>query len=209
MEVIPFIYKDNDDLIANTYIVIDSNNSCVVIDPSCDYDGIVKYITHRQLDCKGVLVTHTHFDHMRGIDRLVKTFNIPVYVEYNDVIGLKDQQYNCAQFCHTNVLVEAEPTIINDKDVIRIINEDIHVIHTPFHSKGSSCFYLKESKLLFTGDTLFRGVIGRTDLPSSCKKEMRNSLLKLMELPDEVKIYPGHGLQSTIGRERELNPFIK
>lgn len=209
MNVIPFIYKDKNELMANCYVIIDDESSCVVVDPSCDYDGIINYIRKNELQCRGILLTHTHFDHIKGVDRLINALHVPLFVSQEDEIGLTDTDYNCSLMCHCQIIIKSQATIIYDGEQLNLLKEPIDVITTPFHTKGSTCYYFKTSGLLFSGDTLFRGCIGRTDLSSSAPRQVKDSLAKLLKLPDETKVFPGHGLQTNIGFERKLNPFLK
>ena len=102
-KVIPFIYEDRDELYANTYVLIDDDNNCVVIDPAKAYDGLVNYIKKNNLTLKGVLLTHGHADHIRGVDTLVNAFNAPVYIGFDDLDMLKDTFTNCSEFLGENV----------------------------------------------------------------------------------------------------------
>lgn len=209
MKVVPFLYNDKNELFSNCYLAIDNKSSCVIIDPSCDYDGVINYIIKNSLVCRGILLTHSHFDHMRGIDHTVKALNVPLYVSSNDKDGLTDTRLNCSSMSNSKFIVQTKPVLVSDQEVLELLEEPIRVIDTPFHTKGSACYYIAKSNLLFSGDTLFRGSIGRSDLPSSVGREIRHSLSKLFALPDETKVFPGHGLTTTIGFERKLNPFIK
>ena len=209
MKVIPFIYNDEDDLMANTYVVID-NKDCIVIDPSKAYEGIVQYIIKNGLTLKAILLTHGHFDHMRGIDILVNTFHAPLYIGFYDEPNLLDARKNLSTYMNDeNLIVQAKALTVFNKEVIKVLSEDIEVIETPFHTKGSVCYYLKDSKLLFSGDTLFKLSIGRDDLPGSEPRQKMNSLKKLMMLPNDVKVYPGHGGFTNIYDEKMHNPFVK
>lgn len=207
VRIVPFIYNDVDDLFANTFLVIDSKNSCVVIDPSIDYDGIINYILKNDLSLKGILLTHSHFDHMRGVDRLVSYFHVPFYVHEDDIGGLTDYKKNCSNL-DKKVIVNSKPTKVNDGEKISLLEDEIYVIHTPYHTVGSVCYYIDKDKALFSGDSLFKMMVGRSDLPTSCSFLRKESLQKLIKLNDEVKVYPGHGRFTTIGEERKNNPFI-
>lgn len=207
VKVIPFIYDDIDDLCANTYLVYDENNDCIVIDPSAKSTKLGDFIVKNNYNLKGILLTHTHFDHIRGVDILAKRFKCKLYVGFDDTIGLTDTNYNASR--GANIIAETEPFPIADKEELCLIKEKVEVIYTPFHTLGSCCFYFKESKMLFSGDTLFKHGIGRTDLVSSNKRLIRPSLAKLGELPDDVKVYPGHGEFTTLGIEKTTNLFIR
>ena len=209
MKVIPFIYDDYDDLFANTYILVDDSLSCLVIDPSRKYEGIINYIEKSGLTLKGVLLTHGHFDHMRGVDLLIEKYRVPLYIGFYDEDCLKDPKKNLSYYMGMEMMVVNSPAItVSDKEILHLLNEDIEVIYTPFHTIGCVCYYLKDSKILFSGDTLFRFSIGRDDFPNSSPKDKRASLNKLMALPEDVKVYPGHGAFTKIGEERRNNPFV-
>ena len=209
MRVIPFIYEDIDDLFANTYLLID-NNDCVVIDPGRDYRGIVDYINKNQLKLKAILLTHGHYDHMRGVNILLKEFSCPLYIGFFDEDRLTDTYKNLSTlFSDEKVVISQKAITVSDNEVLSLLSEPIKVIETPFHTKGSVCYYLKDSGLLFSGDTLFKGSIGRDDLPDAVPSKKRTSLAKLMLLPDNTKVFPGHGNSTTIGEEKKYNPFVK
>ena len=208
VEVIPFLYEDIDELKANTYLIKDNKKKCVVVDPGVDNDKLGDYIQKNKLSLEAILLTHTHVDHMRGINRLINRFNCKLYVGFDDEIGLTDEEYNCALELDEHCVVNAKGITVSDNEALNILNEEIKVIYTPFHTRGSVCYYLSNSALLFTGDTLFKNVIGRTDLKSSTRAPMRDSLAKLRILPENVKVFPGHGELTTIGIEKVRNLFL-
>ena len=207
--VVPFIYEDLDDLYANTYVLIDENKACVVIDPAKNYDGIVKYIRKNGLSIKGILITHGHVDHIRGIDAIVDAFRCPVYVGFDDIDKLTDEYANCSDFIGESVTVRAKAEPIVDKCVLHLLSEDIEVIYTPYHTSGSVCFYLEDSGILFTGDFIIPHGIGRCDLPTAKPHELRNSMAKILVLPKNVKIYGGHEKASTLENELRFNQYVK
>ncbi len=208
MKVIPFIYDDEDDLMANAYLLVD-DSSCVVIDPSKNYDGVANFIKKNNLQLKAILLTHGHFDHMRGVDTLLNNFPSPLYIGFLDAPNLIDEKKNLSAYMNDEkVVIDTKPITVCESDTIKLLSEDIIVIDTPFHTEGSVCYYLKDSGILFSGDTLFKNSIGRDDLPGSISKEKGKSLQKLMALPEETKVYPGHGGFTTIGWEKKHNPFV-
>ena len=112
MKIIPFVYNDIDDLCANTYVLTDKSNNCIIIDPSKKYDGLVNYVKKNNLNLKAVLITHSHIDHFRGAELLINTFNVPLYIGFYDAPALKDSYLNCSQLLgetqSLNVLIKEE-----------------------------------------------------------------------------------------------------
>ena len=203
VKVIPFIYNDIYELNANTYLIVDSNNNAVVIDPSVNNMNLVNHIKKNDYHLKGILLTHGHFDHIRGVDPLVDTFKCPLYVFYLDEEMIYSPYLNCSEMMNDDgFIVKSEAITLKDKEVLHLLNEDIDVMWTPFHTIGSVCYLMKESKILFSGDTLFKDGIGRDDLPNSDRKSMKPSLEKLFKLDGDIKVYPGHGLITYIKDEK-------
>ena len=209
IKVIPFIYEDLDDLYANTYVLVDNNNQCVVIDPAKNNLKLANYIKNNDLVLKAVLLTHGHIDHMRGVDALIDYFHCPLYIGFYEVDKLKNPYENCSLLMGGEAIIKSKADTISDNQVLKCLNENIIVIETPFHTSGSVCYFLPSSKFLFTGDFLFAGSVGRSDLPTGEPKQFRNSLNKILALPKDTKIYPGHGNSTTLARECEANPFVK
>ena len=209
IQVIPFIYESNDELYANTYVLIDEKKACVVIDPGKAYDGLVNYINKNELALKAILLTHGHVDHIRGVDTLVEAFNTPVYIGFDDLDMLKDTFANCSEFLGEKVVVNAKADTLADGEILHLLNEDIKVIATPFHTAGGVCYYLKDSGLLFTGDFIIPHGVGRCDLPTAKPHEFNRSMAKIIKLPKETKIYGGHEKSSTLETELRINQYVK
>ena len=209
IKVVPFIYEDLDDLYANTYLLFDEHKNCVVIDPAKRHQGLINYINKNNLTLKAVLLTHGHADHIRGVDILYEAFHMPVLIGFDDADKLEDTYANCSMFINDEVIVKAPFDTIADQQVLHLLDEDILAIHTPYHTSGSFCFYIKESNLLFTGDFILPHGIGRSDLPSAKPKELSRSMSKITILPKETKIYGGHGEFSSLEKELRVNPFVK
>ena len=173
----------------NCYIISD-NNEALVIDPGFDIDQILPLL--KDTTVNAIVLTHGHFDHVTEAFLLQAKTKAPVLIHEKDE----------TMMAFTNKMKANR--LLKDGDVITVGNEKFVVIHTPGHSSGSICLYNEKEKLLFSGDTLFYGTYGRTDLPGSSQKEMEKSLKKLLKLPENVKVYPGHGRETTIGDEQSL-----
>ena len=207
--VVPFIYEQIDDLYANTYLLIDENKACVVIDPGKDYLGLINYINKNDLSLKAILLTHGHVDHIRGVDTLVNAFNVPVYIGFDDLVMLTDGYLNLSEMLGEKIIIKAKVTTLSDNESLHLLSEDITVIYTPYHTAGGVCFYLKDSAILFTGDFIIPHGIGRCDLPNAKPKEFVHSINKILSLPKETKIYGGHEKSSTLETELRINPYLK
>lgn len=188
---------------ANCYILAEKEGSgAIIIDPGEDYNRIKKAIDKHKLTPKVIINTHGHIDHIGANDK----FGLPVYIHKDDADFLSDTKKNMSAFLGSPTSSDSKIKTLNDKDKIALGKLSLEVIHTPGHTPGSIC--LKIDDILFTGDTLFYGGIGRTDFPYASEESMRESLKKLMSLPDELKIFPGHGPASSIGEEKKSNPLI-
>ena len=207
MKVKAFIYNGFYELCANTYVIYDESE-CVIIDSGKNNNDVVNFIKENHLKLKGILLTHGHFDHIQGLESLLKAFDVPLYVHKDDECMLTHPELNASnRFSRSNIVINKKPVTFTDGDVLNLLKSPIEVIHTPFHTKGSSCFYLKDNNMLFTGDTLFEQGIGRTDFPHSVPELVQNSLSKLSKLEKDITIYPGHGpscLLSSSGIEAYL-----
>lgn len=188
----------------NCYCV-DHNKSAFLVDPGDDYDTILKYLEENSLNLDFVVLTHGHADHIKEASKL----NVPIYIHKEDKICLYDSAYNLSSFVGAPFAFSKDLHVLElqDGDSIDWQGKVLKVIHTPGHSKGGISILLDES--LFSGDTLFRFSIGRTDLSGGSYEQLMQSInQRLFVLPDTVKVYPGHGGSSTIGEEKKLNPFM-
>ncbi len=186
----------------NCYL-ISNEHDCVVIDPGFNHDNcLIKAINDRHLTLKGVLLTHAHYDHIEGL-RTIK--NVPVYIYTGEEKSLFDERYNCSFMSDRPFTLNDLNVITVEKGILEIIGIKFKVIHTPFHTSGSVCYYLKDSGVLFSGDTLFFHAIGRYDLPTSTPRLVSASLKKLFTLPhsegNDTIVYPGHGSKTTLSNE--------
>ena len=202
-------FNIGDDYVCNMYIVGEEGEPCIVVDPGADPNNFIeKYVRkHHNGQIAGFLLTHGHYDHIEGL-RLC-TMQAPVYVHLLEEEFLVEPAYNLSLDFLDHLYIRGLKTkLFIDNDILNIGNYEIKVIHTPFHTRGSSCFYFEKEHVLFSGDTLFHLSIGRTDLITGSNKTVESSLQKLVVLPPETKVYPGHGAATTIGDELRLNPYL-
>lgn len=195
------------------YVVWDQTKECVIIDPGCHTDTEIgrleDFIKNNGLTPVSILLTHGHFDHVMGLEDVAQKWNLPIYMHLNDMEQIKRAVQYCAMF-GWNI---KEPTkkidALKDGEVITFGASKLKVIHTPGHTQGGVCFYNKEQKILFSGDTLFQGSVGRTDHPGGNFDQLMDSIGKRLKgLPLETKVLPGHGEPTTIGIELQTNPFL-
>ena len=205
-------FTPGEDKTCNIYIIGEEGEPCIIVDPgSNDNDFIDRYVDkHHDGKILGILLTHGHYDHITGLVSL--KHKAPVMCHADEADHLIEPRFNGTGW-HDDlediVLNNIEPYLLNDEDEIKLGNFTFKVIHTPFHTRGSVCYYVEEEKVLFSGDTLFHLTVGRTDLPTGSNRTVESSLRKLIKLPDDVKVLPGHGVSSTIGVEKTHNMFMR
>jgi len=188
----------------------ETTHEAMVIDPGDDIDDIVAIIDEHKLQVKQIVITHAHIDHVGGAMKLRAKTGAPILLNQNDYALLKmlDVQASWLGMKPPGA-VEIEAALSHD-ETLQAGNLKASVLHTPGHTEGSVCLYFPAEKMLIAGDTLFQRSIGRTDLPGgSFEKIIRSLHDRVLTLPDETKVIPGHGPSTTIGEEREENPFLK
>lgn len=192
----------------NCYVVYCQDSlECAVVDPGAEADRIFQLIAIKSLKPALILNTHGHIDHIGANKDIKEKFNIPLYIHSADSTMLGNvQQSEMAAFL--GVVESPSPDhLLNDGDKIKIGKSFLRVIHTPGHSPGSVSFL--GDGFLLSGDTLFFGGVGRTDLPGGSWKDMESSIKnKILTMPDEMIVLPGHGPFTTVGQEKRANPFI-
>lgn len=181
----------------------------VVIDPGGDVERIEQVVTRHGLTVVAVLNTHGHFDHVGGNRRATSIFGAPLMIHQADM-PLLGRAAEVARMYGIAAENSPEPdSFLEDGQQIVFGNHCLRVIHTPGHTQGGCCLYLEAEKVLISGDTLFADSIGRTDLPGGSHEQLIESIrTRLMVLPDDVTIYPGHGPETTIGHEKRHNPYL-
>ncbi len=181
----------------------------MVIDPGDDIDDVLALIRKHNLQIKQIVITHAHIDHVGGAMKLRAATGAPILLNQNDSALLRMLDMQAAWIgmrAPGNVEIDHS---VGNADVVKAGSLAATVLHTPGHTEGSVCLYFPAEKKLIAGDTLFAGSIGRTDLPGGSFEKIIDSLHeKVLALPDETVVVPGHGPLTTIGEERESNPFL-
>ncbi len=180
----------------------------LIVDPADQPRGIIDKIKEMQAKPVGILLTHGHYDHILAVEDIKKEYGIPVYASAMERETLEKPMVNLSAFQGKAYSLKADVQL-SDLEVFEAAGFSIQVIYTPGHTAGSCCYYLKEENVLFSGDMLFHGSVGRTDLPGGSTADIVKSLHRLLEsLPEETEVYPGHDIATTIGYEKRYNPFV-
>jgi len=199
------------DFQANCY-VITVGQDALIVDPGDEATKIITYIQTKGLNPVAILLTHGHFDHIGALKEVYQQYQVPVYVHTLETDYLIDPTVNLSVAAGKKPIAfdDLSPFTFIDKDKdITLLGEKITVRHVPGHSAGSIAFYFSESSVVFSGDALFKGSIGRTDLLHGNHNQLINSInTQLFTLPDDTIVYSGHGPATTIKDEQETNPFF-
>jgi metallo-beta-lactamase len=193
----------------NVYIYYDEQSlDACIIDPGGSFEKIREFVNSKKLKVKSVILTHAHADHIGALQEIIDQYkDIEVIAAKREKKILNSPAYNLTiNFGMKNTSFEAT-RYVEDGDTYQIGGQTLKFILTPGHTSGSMCVF--DGEIMFTGDTLFEGSIGRTDLPTGSYQEMENSLKKLSQMNEDIIILPGHGEQSSIGQEKKYNPFLR
>ncbi len=186
----------------NCYIVTDgANREAVIIDPGADASSVLKHIEKNKLDVKAILITHGHNDHIGALHELNRKLQVPMLIHEKEADYARIPQSDRKPFAPGETSTAF--LTLKDGDEVRFGDSVLKTLHTPGHTPGGVCFYSINDRICFSGDTLFSDGVGRTDFEGGDSRALMNSIkTKLLTMPDNVKIYPGHGPSSTIGAER-------
>lgn len=198
------------DVRTNCYLLInEETKEALVVDPADRADVIVRKLIDEGLTLKAILLTHGHGDHILAVGDLKKQFGVKVYAAKAEEALLSDAAQNLSKALF-GIAVTVKPDILlEDGQEFEAAGIRLRMLHTPGHTPGGCCYYQAEEKILFSGDTLFCGSIGRTDFPGGSLSELVRSVKeKLLVLPEDVKVYPGHEEMTTIGHEKRYNPYM-
>ena len=185
--------------------ILSENGKAWIVDPGQEANRIVDLLAKKGLEPAAILLTHAHFDHISGIPGLLEKYpDLPVYVHEKD-IPMIGHPLNQLPPEYTSF---AKPKEVRGLESFKGL-EGLKVIETPGHTPGGVCYYFPKDKLLLSGDTLFAGSVGRTDLPGGDMATLMDSLKKLTALPDDTLVIPGHGMHTRIAAEKRSNPFLQ
>ena len=188
----------------------ETTREAIVVDPGADIPRILAQLAAHQLTVKQIVITHAHIDHIAGAQELKRITGAPILYNQLDLplVAMMDVQAGWLGVVTPEVLPPDDH--LEDNRTLHLAHIPAVVLHTPGHTPGSLCLHLPTENLLLAGDTLFRGSIGRTDLPGGDSKTILSSIRnRLLTLPEETRVIPGHGPATTIGAERENNPWLQ
>lgn len=196
-------------LMSNCYVIAcEETSEAAIIDPGAEPDTILAVLEENNLKARYIINTHGHVDHMGANEPLKKATNADILIHKEDASLFSNPQENLSMFVGGEVLLSPPERLLEEGDTIEVGTLTLKVIHTPGHTRGG--ISLHTDQVVFTGDTLFAGSIGRTDLPGGDYRQIISSIKeKLLPLGDDTRVYPGHGPVSTLAREKKTNPFLQ
>jgi len=195
----------------NCYILADEiSKECIVIDPAGEVEKIIEMINILKVKIKYIYLTHCHGDHIGGVSELKEKLGGKILIHRLESDNLNNPEVNLSWYIGINPIDLKPDSIVDDQDLIHVGRIELKVLYTPGHTNGSTCLYCENENLLFSGDTIFRGTWGRTDLPTGSVEKIINSItMKLMKLPEKTIIYPGHGKSTLIKEEKPIYMELK
>jgi len=197
------------DVRTNCYFLINTQTKeAVIVDPADNAPMLKRKITEKELKPVAILLTHGHFDHIMAAEEIRSAYKIPIIAHKEEKMILENARGNLSVMFGANYVIKADQ-YVDDNAMLSLADFDIQVMHTPGHTIGGCCYYVKEEGVLFSGDTLFCESIGRTDFPTGSMSTLIRSIRqKLLVLPEETKVYPGHESTTDIEHEKYNNPFF-
>lgn len=198
----------------NTFVLYDESGECVIIDPGCssveEENELAGFILKNHLKPVRLINTHCHIDHILGNKFVSETYDLPLEAHENEKDNIRRADSYAAMFGMASLNTAAIAEFLNEGDIIRFGHSELRVLFTPGHAPGHVVFYAPDQQFIIGGDVLFRESIGRTDLPGGNYNTLIQSIQdKLFTLDDAIMVYPGHGPETTIGYEKQFNPFLQ
>lgn len=190
----------------NCYIVSNDENHCMIIDPGAQGKKVAKYLEENELVLDAILLTHGHFDHIGAVDYLYDKYHCPIYIHHEDIEMLTNPRLNLS-YLEKPISLSAPVTLASEH--MEISGFKICWFHLPGHCPGASMIYLEDENVIFSGDVLFNGSIGRFDFPNSSKYDTLTSIEKIKTFNFDATLYPGHGPSSTLRSELLSNPYLQ
>ena len=197
----------------NTFVLSDETGECIFVDPGfyfeVEHNEIKDYISENEFKPVMIANTHCHFDHIMGVEFLREEYKVPFYAHPDDAFWVEKAIEQGQMYGFEMEPVQAPDNFYRENESLRFGNSELEIIHVPGHSPGHVVFYSPKNKILIGGDVLFYGSIGRTDLPGGDYSTLISGIKnKLFTLPDQTKVFCGHGPETTLGFEKKHNPFL-